>query len=51
MYRDLYFGSNGANEVYSFLTSDGSSVTNFSGDINSFFTVSFVSLAHFLSRF
>ncbi|EJD08448.1 uncharacterized protein FOMMEDRAFT_25513 [Fomitiporia mediterranea MF3/22] len=35
---NLYFGSNGANNVYSFLPSSGNTVTSFSGDINDFFT-------------
>ncbi|KAI5119227.1 hypothetical protein M0805_002153 [Coniferiporia weirii] len=35
---NLYFGSNGANNVYSFLPSSGSSITSFSGDINDFLT-------------
>ncbi|KAF8906906.1 glycoside hydrolase family 12 protein [Mucidula mucida] len=34
---NLYYGSNGANLVYSFLTSDKSAVTNFSGDLFAFF--------------
>ncbi|KIY65363.1 glycoside hydrolase family 12 protein [Cylindrobasidium torrendii FP15055 ss-10] len=34
---NLYYGSNGSNLVYSFLTSDGSTVTSFNGDINLFF--------------
>jgi len=32
----LYFGSNGANNVYSFLPPAGTTITNFSGDINTF---------------
>ena len=35
----MYFGSNGANNVYSFLPTSGT-VTNFSGDINAFLKVS-----------
>ncbi|KAL5504942.1 hypothetical protein ACEPAH_7605 [Sanghuangporus vaninii] len=35
---NLYFGSNGANNVYSFLPSSGGEITSFSGDINDFFT-------------
>ncbi|KAI5117206.1 hypothetical protein M0805_005176 [Coniferiporia weirii] len=35
---NLYFGSNGANNVYSFLPSSGSAITSFSGDINDFLT-------------
>jgi len=34
---NLYFGSNGANNVYSFLPSSGTPITSFSGDINAFF--------------
>lgn len=37
--RNLYTGSNGANNVFSFLTSDGSVVENFSGDLNLFLQV------------
>lgn len=37
---DLYSGSNGANWVYSFLTSDGSEVGNFDGDLVEFLNVS-----------
>jgi xyloglucan-specific endo-beta-1,4-glucanase len=33
---NLYFGSNGSNNVYSFLPASGSSITSFSGDINLF---------------
>ncbi|KAG6856685.1 hypothetical protein H0H87_001900 [Tephrocybe sp. NHM501043] len=33
---NLYYGSNGANNVYSFLTSDGSSISSFSADLNVF---------------
>ncbi|TRM60180.1 concanavalin A-like lectin/glucanase domain-containing protein [Schizophyllum amplum] len=35
---DVYHGSNGSNEVYSFLTSDGSEVTSFDGDAYDFFS-------------
>ncbi|THH03304.1 hypothetical protein EW145_g6363 [Phellinidium pouzarii] len=35
---NLYFGSNGANNVYSFLPSSGSAITSFTGDINDFLT-------------
>lgn len=41
LHRNLYYGSNGANLVYSFLTSDKSAVTNFSGDLFAFFKVSY----------
>lgn len=34
---DLYYGNNGSNYVYSFLTSDKSAVKSFSGDLNDFF--------------
>ena len=37
--RNLYFGSNGANNVYSFLPSSGARITNFSADLNDFFKV------------
>ncbi|KAF8994059.1 glycoside hydrolase family 12 protein [Cyathus striatus] len=33
---NLYTGSNGANNVYSFLPSNGASITSFSGDLNVF---------------
>ncbi|KAF7419410.1 hypothetical protein PC9H_002000 [Pleurotus ostreatus] len=33
---NLYFGSNGANNVYSFLPTNNAVITNFSGDINAF---------------
>ena len=33
--RNLYFGSNGANNVYSFLPASGT-ISSFSGDINTF---------------
>ncbi|KAF8154603.1 glycoside hydrolase family 12 protein [Crassisporium funariophilum] len=33
---NVYFGSNGANNVYSFLPANGASVTSFSGDLNLF---------------
>jgi len=33
---DLYSGSNGSNQVYSFLPASGSSITSFSGDLNVF---------------
>jgi len=33
---DLYFGSNGYNNVYSFLPSNGAIITKFSGDLNVF---------------
>ncbi|KAK0235178.1 glycoside hydrolase family 12 protein [Armillaria nabsnona] len=34
---DLYYGNNGSNYVYSFLTSDKSAVKSFSGDLMDFF--------------
>lgn len=34
---DLYYGSNGSNYVYSFLTSDESAIKSFSGDLMDFF--------------
>jgi len=37
--RDLYYGTNGANYVYSFLTSDGSTLNSFNGDLNDYLTV------------
>jgi hypothetical protein len=37
--RDLYFGSNGYNNVYSFLPSNGAIITKFSGDLNVFIKV------------
>uniref|UniRef100_A0A0W0FK83 Glycoside hydrolase family 12 protein n=1 Tax=Moniliophthora roreri TaxID=221103 RepID=A0A0W0FK83_MONRR len=33
---NLYHGTNGAQEVYSFLTSDGAAIQSFSGDLNEF---------------
>ncbi|KAF8880523.1 concanavalin A-like lectin/glucanase [Infundibulicybe gibba] len=33
---NVYFGSNGANNVYSFLPTGGASITSFSGDLNTF---------------
>ncbi|KAK0475890.1 glycoside hydrolase family 12 protein [Armillaria novae-zelandiae] len=36
---DLYYGNNGSNYVYSFLTSDKSAVKSFSGDLMDFFDV------------
>ena len=38
--RNLYTGSNGYNNVFSFLLADGSTVTNFSADVNLFLKVS-----------
>ncbi|KAK7036677.1 hypothetical protein VNI00_011342 [Paramarasmius palmivorus] len=35
---NLYVGTNGAQEVYSFLTADGSAIQSFSGDLNEFVT-------------
>ncbi|KAG7440470.1 concanavalin A-like lectin/glucanase [Guyanagaster necrorhizus] len=34
---DLYYGSNGSNYVYSFLTADGSAIKSFSADLMDFF--------------
>lgn len=39
-FRNLYFGSNGANNVYSFLPSNGASITSFTADVNLFLKVS-----------
>lgn len=36
---NLYVGSNGYNEVYSFLPTSGSKITSFSGDLNLFLKV------------
>lgn len=33
---NLYYGSNGVNEVYSFLPADGSTINSFSGDVYDF---------------
>ncbi|KAF9465916.1 glycoside hydrolase family 12 protein [Collybia nuda] len=33
---NVYFGSNGANNVWSFLPSNGAAITSFSGDLNAF---------------
>lgn len=37
--RNVYFGSNGANNVYSFIPTGGATVTSFSGDLNVFLKV------------
>lgn len=37
--RNLYTGSNGYNNVFSFLTADGSVINSFSGDLNLFIQV------------
>lgn len=38
--RNVYFGSNGSNNVYSFLPSNGAAITSFTADLNLFLKVS-----------
>lgn len=39
--RNVYSGSNGVNNVFSFLPSNGASITSFIGDLNDFLKVGF----------